>query len=122
MNDTLRRPLGRLQAAQRESQGAPSPEALELGLLEQVVDIVVRDLHKRRIRVPLGHGSFAALVHAIEDLGEELGRFLDPQSDEAERRPVVEHDDEDTAATDQRDVKFVAGAFAEEDGELGLAE
>src|SRR5437868_5084752 len=92
-------------------------------LREEPIDVVVRDFRERRVEfdVEVLFLSFDLGGDVLEDLVELGGRAADPEADQAERRALVEDDDEDHALRDDRDVDVVLLPFVEENRELLLA-
>src|SRR3954454_5067428 len=87
-------------------------------VVEQVVDVLVRDLGERRIRAGLLH----LLEQRLEDVIELLARLLHAKADETENRTGVEDHHEDDSIADKLDVDVGLLALVELSCELVLLE
>src|SRR5512138_2176446 len=97
---------------------------LSCSLPEEAVDVLVGDLGERGVDslVPALLLLLDLPLDRLEDPLEVLRRLADAKPHEAERRALVEDDDEDDPLPDDGDVDVVLLALVEEDGELLLAD
>src|SRR5436190_20226857 len=86
-------------------------------IVEQVVDVLVRDLCEWR----LARWILDLLQEGLEDSVQLFARLLHPQSDETEARLAVEDDDENDSVPDELDVNVRLFALVELSRELVLA-
>src|SRR5215469_11954035 len=87
---------------------------------EETIDVVVGDLRERRLEIHVQGVLFA--LHFLRDLFENLlqlrGGSAHPQTYQAERRALIEDDDEDDPLSDDGDMDVVLLPLVKEDRKL----